>query len=251
MIELSEKDGITTLRMVRGKGNALDLEFLGALIDALDTIERSAARAVIITGQGSAFGAGVDLTALVGGGAEYVRRFLPRLSQLFERLVTFPKPIVAAVNGHAIAGGAIIVLACDQRIAARGTARIGLSEVQVGVPFPGWPLEIARFTTAPEHFHTIVCTGRTWPPEEAVVRGLVDEVVDADRLLQRAAEVAGEMAAVAPGVFAAMKRDSRRPLVEAARRQAALGDAAVVDYWCSIAARRSIEGFIARTIKRR
>ena len=102
----------------------------------------------------------------------------------------FPKPLVAAVNGHAIAGGAIMMLACDQRLLARGPARIGLTEVLVGVQFPAWALEIARFATPPEHFQTLICTGRTYEPEAALARGLVDELVEPERLLDRAMEVA-------------------------------------------------------------
>ena len=136
MIELEQRGVVTILRMARGKGNALNLELVEALSDALDRLAGSAARAGILTGQGSVFGAGVDLPVLVEGGAGYVRRFLPLLQRAFEQLATFPKPLVAAVNGHAIAGGAILMLACDQRLLARGTARVGLTEVLVGVEFP-------------------------------------------------------------------------------------------------------------------
>src|SRR5262249_20639406 len=149
---------VTILRMARGKGNALNLDLAGALVDALDRLERSAARAGVLTGQGNVFGAGVDLPALIDGGPDYARRLVPLLQQLFERLATFPRPLVAAVNGHAIAGGAILMLACDQRLLAQGTAQIGLTEVRVGVLFPAWALEIARFTTPPHHFSTLICT---------------------------------------------------------------------------------------------
>jgi enoyl-CoA hydratase len=251
MIELENRGEITILRMARGKGNALDFDFLLAIVEALEQIERGAARAAVITGQGSTFGAGVDLPALIAGGPDYVRRFLPKMSQTFERLATFPKPLVAAVNGHAIAGGAIIMLACDQRLLARGSARIGLTEVHVGVLFPAWPLEIARFATPPQHLSSIVCAGRTWPPGEALARGLVDELVDPQGLLDRACEVAGELAAIDPATFTAAKRAVRQPLVEAARRQSAAGDAAVTEHWCSLEVQRHIADFAARTIKRR
>src|SRR5262245_23776931 len=140
MIEREERGAVTILRMVRGKGNALNLELVAALLDALDGLESSAARAGVLTGQGGIFGAGVDLPALAEGGPGYVRQFLPLLGRLFERLATFPMPMVAAVNGHAIAGGAILMAACDQRLLAKGSARVGLTEVRVGVVFPAWAL---------------------------------------------------------------------------------------------------------------
>jgi enoyl-CoA hydratase len=251
MIEVEDRGVVTTLRLARGKGNALNLELVAALIDALDRLDRSDARAGILTGQGSVFGAGVDLVALVEGGPDYVRRFVPLLQASFERLATFPKPLVAAVNGHAIAGCAILMLACDQRLLARGPARIGLTEVRVGVVFPAWALELVRFTTPPQHLSTLICTGRTWPPEEALARGLVDELVEPERLLVRAGEVAEELATIPPDTFRATKLAVRRPMIEAAQRQEALTDAALLEHWCSPDTQRQIAKFAEQMLKRR
>jgi enoyl-CoA hydratase len=251
MIELEERGVVTVVRMARGKGNALNLELCEALVDALNQLDAGPARAAVLTGQGNVFGAGVDLPALAEGGAEYVRRFLPLLGRLFERLATFPKPVVAAVNGHAIAGGAILLLACDQRLLAEGTARVGLTEVRVGVVFPAWALEIARFATPPEHFQTLVLTGRTWQPEEALARGLVDELVEPERLLDRACAVADELAAIPAAAFAATKLGVRQPMIEAARRQSALTEAAVLEHWCAPETLRQVAAFAEQTIKRR
>jgi enoyl-CoA hydratase len=251
MIEFEDRGVVTILRMARGKVNALNIELVTALIAGLERLEHSATRAGIITGQGSVFGAGVDLPALVEGGPEYVRQFLPLLQRGFERLATFPKPLVAAVNGHAIAGGAIIMLACDQRLLVRGTARVGLTEVRVGVVFPAWALELARFATPPQHFPTLICTGRTWQPDEAVARGLVDELVEPERLLDRAREVAEEMAAIPPVTFTATKLAMRRPMIEAAKSQAALTDAGLLEHWCAPETLRQVAAFAENTIKRR
>jgi enoyl-CoA hydratase len=251
MIELADRGAVTILRLARGKGNALNVELTAALADALDRLDQSPARAVVLTGQGSVFGAGVDLVALVEGGPDYVRRFLPLLGRAIERLATFPKPVVAAVNGHAIAGGAILMLACDQRLLARGSARVGLTELRVGVLFPAWALEVARFATPPQHFPTLICTGRTWPAEEALARGLVDELVEPERLLDRACEVAEELAAVAPATFRETKMAVRRPLIEAAQSEAAVTDAAVLEQWCAPETLRQVARFAEQTLKRR
>ncbi len=250
MIELEQRDSVTILRVKRGKGNAVNIDLLEAIDEALSAVEKSDARSAIVTGQGSVFGAGVDLPELVAGGEAYVRRFIPVMSHVFERLARFPKPLVAAVNGHAIAGGAIMVLACDQRLIARGSARVGLTEVQVGVQFPAWALEIARFATPAEHFQTLICTGRTWLPEEALDRGLVDEVVDAERLEERALEVATELGALLPATFAATKHAVRRPLYEAVEKANA-HDAAVIETWCAPEVLARITAFVERTIKRK
>jgi enoyl-CoA hydratase len=249
MIEYEERGSLVLLRMVRGKGNALNLDLLEALNTSLEGLAQGPARSGIITGQGNVFGAGVDLVALLDGGAAYVRRFLPLLTRTFQRLAAFPKPLVAAVNGHAIAGGAMLMLACDQRLLARGTARIGLTEIKVGVPFPAWALEIARWATPPQHLSTLIVTGRTWLPEDALARGLVDELVDPARLLDRALEVAEELAAVPPALFAATKLALRRPMLEAAEREAALTDGAILEQWCAPETLQQVAEFARKTIK--
>ncbi len=251
MIEQEDWGCTSILRMVAGRGNALNIDFIEGLSAALAKSERGPARAVVLIGQGTIFGAGVDLPAIVAGGADYVRRFIPAMLLLFEQLARFPKPLIAAVNGHAIAGGAIVMLACDQRLLANTNARIGLTEILVGVEFPAWALEIARFATPAQHFPTIVCTGRTYLPQEALARGLVDELVEPDALLERAVQVAAEMGAIAPNVFAATKLAVREPLFEAVRREAARRDAAVLEEWCSAAAMQRIAEFAARNIGRR
>jgi enoyl-CoA hydratase len=250
MIEFENRGKISILRLARGKGNALNLEFLEALGLALDQLEAGPAQAGVITAQGSIFCAGVDLQALVEGGADYVRRFIPKILRGFERLATFSKPLVAAVNGHAIAGGAIIMMACDQRLLAKGSARIGLTEVRVGVRFPAWALEIARFATPPQYLSTVLCTGRTWLPEDALARGLVDELEEPERLLDRACEVAEELSAIPQDAFAATKLAVRQPMIEAARRQSALTDAALIEQWCDPNTLQNAARFAKAMIKR-
>jgi enoyl-CoA hydratase len=251
MIEVEDRGNVTILRIARGKGNSLNLDLVLALADALERFDKSPARAAVLTGQGSVFGAGIDLPSLVEGGIEYAKRFLPTMTQLFERLATFPKPVVAAVNGHAIAGGAIMMMACDQKILARGKARIGLTEILVGVVFPPWALEIARFGTPPQHFPTLVLTGRTYEPEKAFAMGLVDELVEPEKLIDRACEVAAEMGAMSPGAFSANKLLVRRPMIETAREQAAKTNAEIEKRWLSPETMREIAKFVEQTIKKK
>src|SRR5918996_140823 len=87
-------------------------------------------------------------------------RGIETMSRLFERLFRFQKPTVAAVNGHAIAGGAVLTCACDYRISSEGSHRIGFSEVAVGVPFPRWALEILRFAVGSEHVRNLALVAR-------------------------------------------------------------------------------------------
>src|SRR4051812_13759621 len=151
MIDLTHRGDVAILRMAHGKANALDLEFCAALTTQLEDCERSAAGAIVLTGTDRMFSAGVDLPRLVAGGAAYVREFLPALDRMLQALFSLATPVVAAINGHAIAGGCVMACAADYRIMAREPGRIGVTELLVGVPFPVVPLEIMRFAVPSGH----------------------------------------------------------------------------------------------------
>jgi enoyl-CoA hydratase len=144
MIETTRVDSAAVLTMAHGKANAFDTEFLVALRHSLAEVLRSDARALVITARGGIFSAGVDLPRILQGDRGEVAAFLAQLSEALAELFTLPKPVVAAVNGHAIAGGAIIAWACDHSVMALGPGRIGVPELRVGVPFPMVPAEIIR-----------------------------------------------------------------------------------------------------------
>ena len=136
MIAVEDHGDIAVVTLAHGKANTLDIEFCEAIAARFDDLRTAPAKAVVLTGQGRMFSAGVDLLRLSEGGAAYVRRFLPALHRLYSAVFFFPKPVVAAVNGHAIAGGCVLECCADRRIAARDGGRIGVTELLVGVPFP-------------------------------------------------------------------------------------------------------------------
>lgn len=250
MIEFETRDSVGVMRMVRGKGNSLNIEFTKLLTAALDEAEASDAKAVVLTGEGKVFSAGVDLNALSSGGQAGIEEFLEALTTFLRRLATFSKPVVAAANGHAIAGGCIAVLACDYRIMARGTSRIGVTELLVGVPFPTWAFEIMRFGTPRAHLADLCYSGRTVDPEEGLRLGLLDEVVDAELLLERAIEVAAQLGRVPHEAFATTKRQLRRPMIEAAEHRAPLDDPGIIQVWIKDSTQQHIREFVAQTVRR-
>lgn len=250
MIEREESNGIVTLRLAHGKASALDVELLEALQVEVEAVAESDARAIVLTGTGSIFSAGVDLFRIVDEGADYVARFLPELDGAIRALFTFPKPVVAAVNGHAIAGGCILVAACDYRVMARGSGRIGAPELLVGVPFPALALEVLRHGSSPQRLQEIVYTGGTWTAEDALERGLVDEAVEPDALLERAVAVATQMAAIPPESFRIVKRQLRRPALDRAERLAAT-DADAAEVWSAPETHARIRAYLERTIGKR
>src|SRR5262245_19476577 len=246
MIERTLDDGILTLRLAHGKPSALDVELLQALGHELTAATE--ARAVILTGTGTIFSAGVDLFRLTRDGPDYVRRFLPLLSSVVRALFTFPKPVVAAVNGHAIAGGCILALAADVRLMADGSGRIGVPELLVGVPFPVAALEMVRFAVPRDKVQSLVYTGRTLPPREALAAGLLDEVVAPADLPGRAQEVARQLASVPPETYRLTKQALRAEALERIDREGPVRDPAVLAVWSSPETHAYIGEYLRRTL---
>ena len=239
MLDLEDRADVTIVRLRHGKVNALDLELLLAITAAMRAVDQ--ARAVVITGTGPAFSAGVDLQRIVDGGPSYVREFLPALSVSFMAIVDHPGPVVAAVNGHAIAGGCVIAAACDVRLMSRGT--IGLAELSVGVPFPPVALEIMRHAAGPA-VSRLVLTAELLDPARAQSIGLVQHVCEADVLLDSATGQARQLARIPADVFAFSKRQLQQPARDriAARR----GDeAAVLAMWSADRTRDAIARYLA------
>ena len=244
MIDVEEKDSIAVVRLNNPPVNALDRE---VLLEITATFQRlSDARAVVLTGTGATFSAGADLFRVLNEGDEYLRTSLAALTEAFGTLFQFPRPVVAAVNGHAIAGGAVLTCASDYRIAASGEHKIGFAELRVGVPFPSWALEIARWGTRPESLQEVVYLGRSYDPAGALERGLIDEIVDGGSLMPRAMQMAERLAAIPPVTFRLMKESLRRPVVERVRASAD-ADAAAREAWGSAEVRDAISRFLKET----
>jgi enoyl-CoA hydratase len=246
VIELGEEDGVALLRLAHGKANAMSLEFCRALTARF--AEVADAPAVVVTGSGHIFSAGVDLVRLIDGGAPYIREFLPALSEMLAAVFAHGKPVVAAINGHAIAGGCVLACAADKRLMARDAGRIGVTELLVGVPFPSAAMEIMRCAAAPQHFEDLLLSGATFAPPEAAARGLVHDIVDPHALMERAVAAAKSLAALSPPAFALTKRQTRAPMLE--RLAHADVDAAVTQIWTAPETLARIRDYVARTLRK-
>ena len=244
VIERETRGHVVVLRMAHGKVNALDLELLLALTEAVDELA-AGGPPLVLTGRGTAFSAGVDLRRIVTEPRAYIGEYLNALSTAFRTLFGYPGPAVAALNGHAIAGGYVLAAACDHRVAAQGAAKFGLSELAVGVPFPVSAIEIVRHAVGNARAHRLAMSAELLDTTAALAAGLVDEVVPAGALLDTAIARATITADRGLDAYRLTKRQLQRPATERIERAAAEEDPVVAAAWAEPAALDRIRRFLA------
>ncbi|KZB86669.1 enoyl-CoA hydratase/isomerase family protein [Amycolatopsis regifaucium] len=248
-IRVDDEGGIAVVTLQHGKANTLDTEFCRELIVRLEDVQLGGYRGVVLTGSGSIFSAGVDLRRVHDGGAAYIEDFLPALSDAFLSVFGFPGPVVAALNGHAIAGGAVLAAACDRRILASGPSRIGITELLVGVPFPLAALEILRSGFGADILGELAFLAETHLPDDALRLGLVDEVTAPETVLPRAVELAKKLAEIPAAAYAHTKAQLHRPFHERIAEHRTGDDAHVLELWSSPEALAAIEAYVGRVLR--
>ena len=194
---------VAVITMDDGKANALSVEMIDAVVAALAKAETEAS-AVVLTGRPDRFCAGFDLRVMMSG-PEQAKALLGRGSDLLLKLFGLPLPLVIAATGHALAGGALVVLTGDTRIGAQGAYKLGLNEVAIGLPVPVLAMEFARARLTPAELTKATLQAQIYAPEEAVRAGYLDAVVPADQLLYKAKEEANRLAGLARSAYKATK----------------------------------------------
>ena len=207
--------GIATLTMDDGKVNAFDLEFFGRLDAALDECADDAA--VVLAGRPGMFSAGLNTKTMATLDTDGLTDLLVQFGRTFLRVWLEPRPVVAAVEGHAIAGGTILAMVCDHAIAADGEFGWGLTETTIGFPLPRWIIAVARGNVAAHRLDDLLLPGRMVRPAEAVEVGFADEVRSPEQVLDGAVEHARALAQLPRRTYAETKRRLRGEAVEAVR----------------------------------
>jgi enoyl-CoA hydratase len=211
--ELREK--IAVVGMDDGKANALGYTLMDE-VDAALTRAESEATAVVLAGRRGRFSAGFDLNEMMGG-APKVHAMITRGADFLLRLYALPMPLVIACTGHALAGGALLVLTGDVRVAARGAFRIGLNEVQLGLPVPVLAMELARDRLSPAHLTAATLFADVVDPERALPAGWVDELASEDALLDATLAHARRLSALPRDAYAKTKASLRQRTVRYVR----------------------------------
>ncbi|MHB8491094.1 MAG: enoyl-CoA hydratase/isomerase family protein [Solirubrobacteraceae bacterium] len=198
LIQIKRRQDTAVVVFARPPVNAFNLPFVEELHMRLEELAGDIpAGGVVLTGDGPAFSGGVDFKEVPGESTERKGRMIGHINQAITILYGLPTATVAAVNGHAIGGAFVVMLACDTRIAVEAKVKLGLTEVTAGIPYPACPMEVVKAEVEPAYRRHLVLSGETIDPRAARARGLVDELVSPGALLQRAVALARMRAAAA------------------------------------------------------
>jgi enoyl-CoA hydratase len=249
-MKLEKRGDVALLRIAEGKANAIGPAWLTEMNRVCDELPASRARALVVTGEGSAFSAGLDLPSLLPFDEAEMRAFIARFSQTMLRLFELPLPVVAAVNGHAVAGGCVLAIQADVRLMTERSCFFGLNEVVLGIGLPAVVVETLRCQVPASSLLPVALEGRLFGPADALRLGLVHELVAPDALEARALARAEELASLPATAARQVKAALRRPVVEAIRA-AGDGDAQRwTGIWFTDEGRRLVREAVARIQKR-
>jgi enoyl-CoA hydratase len=235
------QDGLVdVLDLAMPGGNAIGHDFIVALGRALDEAEASPARSLVLTARGNVFSVGLDVVAAYEYDRAAMGAYVDAFEGLFQRVFTFPKPTVAAVNGHAIAGGCILAMACDLRFMQDGPGAIGVNEVAIGIPFPSAALEIARQALPPKAWVEAILEARRFTPREALALGLLHGIAEDAAVLAVALERARRFDDLPPRALARTKAELRAPVIAAIAARRGERRERFLDAWLGLEARSRI-----------
>jgi enoyl-CoA hydratase len=244
-MEIEKRGEVALINLRAGRANAMDEAFLKGLLRLFDEVESSDAHAAVLTGYDSYFSAGLALPTLLGLDRRRLGSFMTLFEEAMGRVFASPLPVVAAVNGHAIAGGCVLALQCDCRLAADASIKIGLSEAQLGIGLPMSVIESLRFQVPAAHYRAIALEGALFAPAHAKRLGLVDEIVPPAELMDQAMRRAQSLAAVPRPAYAQIKLALRKPHLERMRSERAAQLEAWLDTWFSRDAQERLAAAVA------
>ncbi|HEY1434414.1 MAG TPA: enoyl-CoA hydratase-related protein [Thermoanaerobaculia bacterium] len=243
LVRTEVRDEIAILTLDRPRANAFSPELVADVSAALAAQGR--ARGVVLASAlPGMFSAGWDLPLIIDRDRAAMEQFVGAYCALVRQIFVFGPPIVAALPGHAIAGGLIAVMGADERLAAEGKGKFGLSEVVLGVSVPACLMEPFRHVVGPRAMERLAATGENVDGQAALAIGLVDRIVPAAELLERALERARFLAGLSGAAYAAIKLRSRAAAI--ARFDQARDHDPFLDFWFSEDAQFRIRDMVAR-----
>ncbi len=239
-MNILKEEELAIVRLSAGKANAIDSAFLQKLVALFDELETGGARAAVLIGYDTYFSAGLALPSLLPLKRAELRAFITLFEAAMRRVFACPLPVVAAINGHAIAGGCVLALQCDVRLIADGATKIGLNEARLGIGLPPSAIEGLRFQLPPSSLVPVAIEGSLFAPMEAKQLGLVDDVVPSAEVLARGLERARVLARGTAEAVSHVKLALRRPALRRMEERSAAEAEQWLDSWFSSAGQERI-----------
>lgn len=247
MIEIHHHDpDLYELRLNRPPANALNPELLTELRARLGEAEDRGARAIVLSGLPGIFSAGLDVPYLITLDRAGIEAAWSEFLATVKALARSPVPVVAAITGHSPAGGAVLSLACDYRLMARGDFTIGLNEVRLGIPMPRFMFEMARLAMGQRRAEIACASGHLFRPEEALAAGFVDHVAEAEEVIPMAIEHCRRLLQLPPAAFAGSRQSGRRDLLELFDRLDPDAGARLTEIWFSCETQAALKALVER-----
>jgi Delta3-Delta2-enoyl-CoA isomerase len=233
-VKVETKEGIATIVLNRGKVNALNGEVVNELRESLKTLEYNQnLKAIVLTGYGTFFSFGFDIPEFLSFTKEEFTDYLINFTDLYTYLFLYPKPVIAALNGHTIAGGCMLALACDSRVMVDGKSKISLNEIAFGSSVFAGGTEMLRFCIGSANATKVLYSGAMYSAEEAMRFGLVDSVLTGQNLMVQARSIASDLASKHLPAFASIKALLRKPIAEDIMQRERESIQEFVDIWYS------------------
>ncbi|MEE8044655.1 MAG: enoyl-CoA hydratase/isomerase family protein [Thermodesulfobacteriota bacterium] len=242
LIDVKIDERIATITLNRPKVNALNEPLIDELREAFDDAENNGdINSVILTGGGSFFSFGFDVPGFMSYPKDSFERYVLRYSELIKKIFMFPKPIIAALNGHTIAGGCVLALACDYRIMVSGKAKISLNEMTFGSTLFSSVIETLRYTVGSKKSEQIIYSGKMFSADEALSLGLVDKTLNEDDFISVVTETAQGFAGKHLSAFKSIKKLLKLETLKKIDREEKDSISEFVDIWYSESMRENLK----------
>jgi enoyl-CoA hydratase/carnithine racemase len=233
-VQTSMGEGIVKVALSRGKVNALNEQMVVEISSCFrELVDDHSVRAIILTGVGKFFSFGFDIPEFLTYSKESFAQYLTKFTDLYTYLFLYPKPVIAALNGHAIAGGCMLVTACDYRIIVSEKAKISLNEISFGSSLLAGSVEMLKFCVGGKNAERIIYSGAMYSAEEAYQLGLIDQIISERNLEVETKKIAQHYASKNSETFKSIKRLIRKPVAEEMAKREKESIREFVEIWYS------------------
>ena len=247
-INLTVNEGLARVALSRGKVNAINEKVVDELTDCLRGLSYDpGVKAIILTGEGKFFTFGFDIPEFLSYTKESFIRYLTKFTGLYTEIFLYPKPVIAALNGHTIAGGCMLAIACDYRIMVPGNAKISLNEINFSSSVFAGSVEMMRLWLGQKRAETALLRGAMYSAEEALQLGLIDQISERDNLEDEAMKKAREYAAQDSAAFRSIKKLLRQTVAEDMMKRERASILEFVDIWYSEHTWKNLQAKVIRS----